>query len=112
MEWESDKYALDKEGRVTELKNCGIPVEQALINCGMGSQQGLLSAMAWLRILYVCVSVICTSETWQFVRHNTPPLLWLIYRTAVFMGGFEAEHTTKPRDLTMEAPEYEAFWIL
>lgn len=58
MEGESDKYALDIEGRVTELKNCGIPVGQALINCGMGSEQGLLSATAWLRnIICVCVCV-------------------------------------------------------
>lgn len=41
MVGQSDKYALDIEERMTELKFCGIPVEWALINCGMGSKQGL-----------------------------------------------------------------------
>lgn len=70
---------------MTELKNCGIPVERVLINCGAGSQRGLLSATAWLKdivCVHACarvrerdgergrereqVTVICTSEKWQY----------------------------------------------
>lgn len=65
MVGQSDKCALDIEERVTELKFCGIPVEWALINCGMGSKQGLCLLGPGLGKLYACVeaTVICTSET-------------------------------------------------
>lgn len=43
----------------------------------------------------------------QFVRHNTPPFVFLIYGVAVFLCGFE--YTAKPNDLMIEAAEYEAF---
>lgn len=69
MEGESDKYALDIDEGVTEPKYCGIPVEQALINCGTGSKLGLRQLGPGLGKLCLCVSVqvyetvICTSQT-------------------------------------------------
>lgn len=41
----------------------------------------------------------------QFVRHNTPPFVFLIYGVAIFLCGFE--YTAN--DLMIEAAEYEAF---